>query len=132
METHRYPGYILWRLTGELDAFAAGLIRHAGASLCMRSRLLIDVSTVSFIDHAGLTALVGAVRRVRDLCGSMAVICTRSRLMAALDMAGLRDIVLVTDNLDEAKAAITACEQPLVDQRPEPGSHHYQALNRSP
>ncbi len=43
----------------------------------LRVRLVIDLSRVPFIDSAGLGALIGGIRRTRELGGQVAVACSR-------------------------------------------------------
>ena len=55
------------RPVGELDAFTVAQFREALADIGGPTRLLIDLSGVPFLDSAGLGALIGAQRRLREL-----------------------------------------------------------------
>jgi anti-sigma B factor antagonist len=90
------------RAFGELDAFTVGQFRSTLARLSPRRRLVIDLSGVSFVDSAGLGALVGGIRRVRDLGGDVVLACDRPTLVRLLGMTGIDRIVTVAADVEAA------------------------------
>jgi anti-sigma B factor antagonist len=104
---HIAGGYIVCRLEGDLDLSSICHFRQALADLTPGCRLLIDMSSVSFVDSAGLGALVGAIRRVRENGGDVAVACHRHALSRLLLTVGLDRVVTITDNIQDAKAALS-------------------------
>lgn len=54
------------------------------------------------MDTAGLGALVGGIRRTKELGGQVSVACSRPGLTRVLTTTGLDSIVTVVPNLDEA------------------------------
>jgi anti-sigma B factor antagonist len=105
-------GYLICRPVGELDAFTVSQFRQTVAELASNSRLLIDLSAVSFVDSAGLGALIGGIRRTRELGGDVAVACNRPTLIKLLRTTGFDRIVTVADTVEEAAAALG--KQPAV------------------
>jgi anti-sigma B factor antagonist len=99
-------GLILCRLVGELDLSTICQFREALAGIAPGSRLLIDMSGVSFLDSAGLGALVGSIRRTREFSGDVAVTCHRHVLLRLLFTVGLDRVVTITDNIEDAMAAL--------------------------
>ncbi len=99
--------YTLCRPVGELDAYTVGQFRESLAELASRPRLLIDLSSVSFIDSAGLGALIGGIRRTRELGGDVAVCCNRAPLVRLLHTTGFDRIVTVADSVAEAAASLS-------------------------
>jgi anti-sigma B factor antagonist len=97
-------GYTICRPIGELDAFTVSQFRQALAELASKPRLIIDMSGVPFVDSAGLGALIGGIRRARELGGDVVVSCNRPSLVRTLRTTGFDRIVTMTDTVDEAKA----------------------------
>jgi anti-sigma B factor antagonist len=99
-------GYTICRPVGELDAFTVSQFRQSLAEMASASRLLIDMSAVPFVDSAGLGALIGGIRRARELGGDVAVACNRPTLVRLLRTTGFDRIVTVTETVEEAIAAL--------------------------
>jgi anti-sigma B factor antagonist len=104
-------GYTVCRPVGELDAYTVGQFREALGELASKPKLLIDMSEVPFVDSAGLGALIGGIRRAREVGGDVAVCCNRPTLTRLLHTTGFDRIVTVTETLDDAAAS-------LVDDQP--------------
>ncbi len=98
--------YTLCRPSGELDAYSVGAFREALGKLAGHQRLLIDLSSVPFMDSAGLGALIGGIRRAREADGAVAVACDRSTITRLLHTTGFDRIVPVTSSLEEAIEAL--------------------------
>src|SRR5205085_12308907 len=97
-------GYTICRPVGELAAYTVGQFREALAELSSRPKLLIDMSEVPFVDSAGLGALIGGIRRAREVGGDVAVCCNRPTLVRLLHTTGFDRIVTVTETIEEAAA----------------------------
>jgi anti-sigma B factor antagonist len=100
-------GALVCRLTGELDARTAPHLRAAVADLAAAPRVVVDLGGVPFIDSAGLGALIGLIRRVRDAGGIVAVTLGREPVRRLLRVAGLDRVAPLTASIDEAIAEIT-------------------------
>jgi anti-sigma B factor antagonist len=99
-------GYTVCRPAGELDAFTVHQFRQALAEMASSRHLVIDLSGVAFVDSAGLGALIGGVRRVRELGGTVVVACSRKTLSSLLHTTGIDRIVTVTDTVATAVATL--------------------------
>ena len=99
-------GYTICRPIGELDAFTVSQFRQSLAELASKPRLIIDMSGVPFVDSAGLGALIGGIRRARELGGDVVVSCNRPSLVRTLRTTGFDRIVTVTPTVEEAMAAL--------------------------
>ncbi len=100
--------YTLIRPTGELDAYTVGTFRESLARLAEQGDLLIDLSEVSFMDSAGLGALIGGIRLSREAEHAVAVACNRPVLVRLLHTTGFDRIVPVSDSVEEAEDALLA------------------------
>lgn len=110
IEVEDSDDYTICRPVGELDAYTVGQFRESLADLASTQRLLIDLSSVPFMDSAGLGALIGGIRRTREAGGDVAVACSRPTLTRLLHTTGFDRIVPVTKTVDEAVEALLACE----------------------
>ncbi|MDP9387288.1 MAG: STAS domain-containing protein [Actinomycetota bacterium] len=106
IKTEQADGYVICRPVGELDAFTVSQFRQSLAELASNPRLLIDMSGVPFVDSAGLGALIGGIRRARELGGEVAVACNRPTLTRLLRTTGFDRIVTVAETVQEAAAAL--------------------------
>jgi anti-sigma B factor antagonist len=97
---------VICRLAGELDLYTVCDFRQALADLPSGSRVVIDMSGLSFVDSSGLGALVGGVRRTRDRGGDVAVACARPALSRLLRTIGLHRLLTVSDDIEQATAAL--------------------------
>src|SRR3954447_26755599 len=100
--------YVVCRPVGELDAYTVGQFRERLAELASSPRLLIDLSSVPFMDSAGLGALIGGIRRAREAGGDVAVACGRPTLTRLLHTTGFDRIVPVTETLEAAADALAS------------------------
>ena len=117
IEEGREPnGCIVCRVVGELDLSTVTQLRDSLAHLATCPRLVIDLSAVPFVDSAGLGALVGAIRRVREHGGDVVVACSRRTLGRLLRMTGFEGIVTVTETVGEALASLDA-KEPVSSRR---------------
>ena len=100
-------GATVCELAGDLDSFTVSRFRQAFSGCLGRPAVVIDLSKLQFIDGAGLTALVGAVRRARETPCQVAVACARSSLRKALASAAFDHIVLLVNNREDALASVS-------------------------
>jgi anti-anti-sigma factor len=101
-------GATLCQLAGDLESSTVSRFRQAFTGCLGRRAVVIDLSKLWFIDGAGLTALVGAVRRARERSCDIAVACAHMSLRKALVSAGLDQIVSLVCRTEDALAAVSA------------------------
>lgn len=84
-------GYTIAVLSGELDVACAPVLREQLLSVLRprASRLVVDLSEVSFCDASGLAVLVGTGRRARLLGGLLRLAAPAHSVTAALRSSGL-------------------------------------------
>ena len=102
IEQTEHGGMSVSRPTGELDASTVAEFREHLAGFVGTDALIIDLSAVPFMDSAGLGALIGGIRRIRDAGGSVGVVCDRPSVLRLLHTTGFDRIVDVNATLDEA------------------------------
>jgi anti-sigma B factor antagonist len=93
-------------VAGELDSFTACRLREGISDVLGRPATIIDIRGVPFVDSAGLGALIGGVRRLREAGGHVVLCCTHAGVRRLLLMTGLDRIVAITESLAEARGVI--------------------------
>lgn len=85
-------GYTVATLSGELDVACSPVLREQllGVLRPQASRLVIDLSQVTFCDASGLAVLVGTGRRAGLLGGLLRLAAPAPTVVAALRLSGLR------------------------------------------
>lgn len=106
------------RPEGNLENLTVPQFRAALAGLPPGSRLVLDLEAVTFVDSAGLGALIGAIRRARENGGDAVVCRPRPSVNRVLQLVGLPRIVYVARDLDEAKSHFLA-RKTASTERPE-------------
>ena len=94
------------RPVGELDAYTVGEFREALNGVDETARLVVDLNGVPFMDSAGLGALIGGIRRVRDGGGTIAVLCDRPAITRLLHTTGFDRIVPMVETMTAALEAL--------------------------
>jgi anti-anti-sigma factor len=84
-------GYVIAVLSGELDIASAPALREQllGLLTPAASRLIIDLSAVSYADASGLTVLVGTGRRAGLLGGHLRLAAPPPEVARVLSLTGL-------------------------------------------
>lgn len=105
--------------SGALDAWRAPSVRQAFDQITSAQAVIVDLEKVSFMDSAGLGALIGGIRRVRNLGGAL-VMCAPSRSLAKVfKMTGVDRLAPVVATREQAAAALNAqSEQSDLNSRP--------------
>ena len=98
------------RPVGELDAFTVAQFRESLAEIGGPTRLLIDLAGVPFLDSAGLGALIGGVRRAREVGGDVAVYGARPAVARLLHTTGFDRVATVSENQESAAQALADSE----------------------
>lgn len=71
------------------------------AAVAEGSRLLaLDLSELDFVDSFGLGAVVGALKRVRQRGGELALVCPSSRIRRVFEICDLDRILALHDSID--------------------------------
>lgn len=70
--------------------------------------LVIDLSRTEFIDSTAIGVLVGALKRVNESSGSLAVVCTNENIRDIFALVGLDDMLRLYRSRDDALSAIAS------------------------
>ena len=109
IRVRRGPGHTILTAAGEIDIATVARFRARLFALAGEGRPVIaDLDQVSFIDSAGLSALVGAAKRTAAYGGSLHVVCAGPRVRQLFRLTGLDRRLPPARTLDEALDALTA------------------------
>jgi anti-sigma B factor antagonist len=99
-------GFVIVAVTGEIDISTVTRLRERLFELADAGRpLIVDLERITFIDSAGLGALVGAYRRATAHGGSLQVVCARPQTRRLLWMTGVDRRIPLSASLDDAMAS---------------------------
>jgi anti-anti-sigma factor len=97
------PGYVIAVVEGEIDIATVAQLRERLFELAAGGRpLVVDLEHVSFIDSAGLAALVGTAKRAAAHGGSLRVVCGRPQTRQLFRLTGLDEQIPLARTLEEA------------------------------
>lgn len=97
-----HDGLGVCRIVGELDSSSAPRFREVVSELCAHPTVAIDLAGVPFIDSAGLGALVGGVRRIREAGGRVALFGPRRNVGRLIRIAGFDRVAPLLDTFEDA------------------------------
>ena len=103
------PGYAIVTVAGEIDISTVTGLRERLFDLAASGRpLLVDLDQVTFIDSAGLSALVGTANRADAHGGSLYAACSRPKIRKLFRLTGLDRRIPLARTLDDAREALEA------------------------
>ena len=97
---------LIVRLRGELDHFCAQSVRRELDSLLRDESircLILDFSTLTFMDSSGIGVILGRYRLMRDRGGTVAVIHMNQHIARIFHMSGMDRVIKQLDNQQEAR-----------------------------
>lgn len=84
-------------LSGEVDIYTAPRFKECMVELLDSGieKLVVDFTNVTFIDSTALGVLIGGLRRVHDVGGSMSLVVTTSAVERVLSITGLDHVFAI-------------------------------------
>jgi anti-sigma B factor antagonist len=99
----RERGVVIAAVTGDIDISTATRLRKRLFELADNGgTLIVDLNRVTFIDSAGLGALVGAARRADAHGGSLHAVCARPQTRKLLWLTGVDRRIPLAATVDGA------------------------------
>ncbi len=109
IRTRREPGCVVVTVVGEVDIATVARLRERLSALTAGGvPLVADLDQVSFIDSAGLGALVGTATRAAAYGGSLSVVCAQPKIRQLFRLVGLDRQIPLARTLDEVPEALAA------------------------
>jgi anti-sigma B factor antagonist len=109
IEIRHEQGYAILTAAGEIDISTVTGLRERLFELAATGQPLVaDLDQVTFIDSAGLSALVGTANRADAHGGSLYAACARPKIRKLFRLTGLDRRIPLARTLDEAREALEA------------------------
>lgn len=108
IEVQRDDSVTVCRPVGELDAYSVQDFREHLATTAGDAAVIIDLSGVPFMDSAGLGALIGGIRKIREASGEVVVVCERPAVLRLLHTTRFDRMVTVVSDVDAARTELAA------------------------
>ena len=110
---HRERGVVIAAVTGEIDISTVTQLRERLFELAgSGGTLIVDLNRVTFIDSAGLGALVGAARRAAAHGGSLHAVCARPQTLKLLWLTGVDRRIPLAATVDGALMFLASRDAP--------------------
>lgn len=96
---------LIARISGELDLVIADKFRTAVDQALDRgncSKLILDLSRVTFIDSSGLGVILGRYKRLTPQGGVMAIVAPQPQVEKILEFSGIKRIIKLYASEKEA------------------------------
>ena len=99
-----------WRVVdvkGEVDLFTAPKLRDHIVGLVEEDerRIIVNLEDVDFMDSTGLGVLVGALKRLKEKEGHLALVCAQGSVLRVLTVTGLNKVFAIHESVAEAAAS---------------------------
>jgi anti-sigma B factor antagonist len=94
-------------IVGEVDLYTAPALRDRIASLVDGGvrKLVVNLQQVGFMDSSGLGVLIGALRRLKEHDGDLALVCPAGSTLKVLTVTGLDKVFRIHTDLASATAS---------------------------
>jgi anti-sigma B factor antagonist len=108
--THRVDGdTAVIEVDGELGYDTARRLRDLFRDLLTRREIrwiALNLEQCGFFDASGLSAIIGAMKRVQTVNGRLALICTQDHVVRVFRLTGLDKRLLIADSESAALAML--------------------------
>lgn len=106
MEIKHIPKYklIVVKISGEIDDHISKTLRNEIDSKILYSgavNVAFDFSEVEFMDSSGIGVIIGRYKKVSALGGGLIIFGMNANVRRLLEMANLKSIATITDNLED-------------------------------
>jgi anti-anti-sigma factor len=99
---------LILRIAGNLESESVVRFRAVMAGLPPGHNMVFDLQDVLFVDSAGLGALIGAIRRIRENGGDAVLCRPRPSVRRALQLTAIDRSVRVVAHISQAEAHFLA------------------------
>lgn len=104
LSTHADGDHAVVAARGEIDLYSAPGLRERLRALVTEGvrHLTVDMNGVEFCDSTGLGVLVGTLKRLREVDGTLVIVCNQERILKIFRLTGLDQIFDIRDTATPA------------------------------
>ena len=97
-------------LGGEVDLYTAPEFKERMVQVIDggKKQVVVDLSKATFIDSTTLGVLVGGVKRLRPVGGSLALVCSDQNILKIFEITGLDRVFPIHESRDQALAGVAS------------------------
>jgi anti-sigma B factor antagonist len=94
---------------GEVDALTAPRLgrRLLGLADEGKTRVIVDLSNVTFMDSTGIGVLLNSLRQLRSRQGGLVLVCPTERIMRPFQITGLMDQLRIFGSREQALGGLS-------------------------
>ncbi|MET7426608.1 STAS domain-containing protein [Dactylosporangium sp. NPDC005555] len=103
-----FNGHSVVRADGELDVSTAPALRQAITTALDEGdgTVIVDLTTVTFMDSTTLGVLIGIHNRVRQGTGALGLVCPDDKIRRIFRITGLDKVFTLHDTVPDAAGAL--------------------------
>jgi len=100
---------VIIRVEGEVDVYTSPRLKQEimDELAAGRTRLIVDLNAVEYLDSTALGVLIGGLKRARERGGDLQLICDNVRILRIFEITGLTRIFQIYRSRSEALAPAT-------------------------
>lgn len=97
-------GWTVIDVKGEVDVYTAPKLREKLVDLVSQGshQIVVNLEGVEFLDSTGLGVLVGGLKRVKSHDGTLALVCTKAKILKVFSITGLSKVFPIYETVQEA------------------------------
>jgi anti-sigma B factor antagonist len=105
-------GWTVVRVSGDVDVATAPRVRERLIALVSdgRSRMVLDLDEVDFLDSTGLGVIVSVLKRVRSAGGDLRLVCNRPSIRKLFEITALDRTMPLSESAEAAVHGATVAE----------------------
>lgn len=102
-------GVRTFRVSGDVDFSVAPELKRriVGCIEAGDRRIVVDLTATGFVDSTAIGVLVGALKRLHDQDGSLAVVCDNEDVRNIFSVVGLENVIPLHRSHQDALALLT-------------------------
>ena len=104
LSTSRAGEWAVVAVAGELDVYTAPALEEAIGELVDQGThdIVVDLTTVTFMDSTGLGLLIKALKWTREKQGSLRIVANTERVLKVFRITGLESVLAIHDSVEAA------------------------------